>query len=545
MEDIADEGINEETVICSAQSAKTLTILAIVAWIIAEDPGPILWVTSSIEEAKKLSKSRLMPLLERCGPVAVKMPMDRTLKTTREIYFPGAPLIITGAESPSSLQSTPFRYVILDEARSYPPGALEMVSKRFRSYTHNYKKIIITTPANEGDAVHQAFLNGDQRRWLVPCPACGMEHEMLWGDKKSKGGLKWETNEQTFDEEKGIYKFDELYKTIRYECWNEECDHVWTDNTEHRKYISTMGRWQVNNENAPSNVRSRTWNALVPWWVSWKSQVREWLLAKKALEWADFYPLRDHINETRGEPWTDKLRFANDDKYLAERVEDYDPCEPWPFEKRRFMSVDVQGAGGRHFYYVIRACGAAGKSRLLAYGKAWSWDEIRSKAEEWQVIPDNVLIDSGKWAPEVYEKIVESGYRWKALKGDDKDGFRISGKTWLFQKSMADPAIGTAQAGKVRPLELYVWAKYGVIERMFAFIHGVMGEWKIFPGTSEDYNLQVTTWDRRSRIGRNGVETLEWYQKRSVDHYSDCEQQIIVAMAATGLLHVPDEGELL
>ena len=188
MEDFADEAVNEITVICSAQSAKTLTILCLVAWVIAEDPGPILWVTASIDEAKKLAKSRLLPLLERCAPVADRMPSGN-MKTTREIYFPGAPLIITGAESPSSLQSTPFRYVILDEARSYPAGALEMVSKRFRSYTHNYKKIIITTPANEGDTVHRAFLDGDQRRWLVPCPVCGVEHEMTWGDKKSKGGL--------------------------------------------------------------------------------------------------------------------------------------------------------------------------------------------------------------------------------------------------------------------------------------------------------------------------------------------------------------------
>ena len=543
MEAFADESVNEITVICSAQSAKTLTILALVMWVIAEDPGPILWVTSNIEEAKKLSKSRLTPLMERCAPVAARMPIGK-MKTTREIYFAGSPFIITGAESPTSLQSTPFRYVILDEARSYPEGALEMVSKRFRSYTHNYKKIIITTPALEGDAVHRAFMDGDQRRWLVPCPACGLAHEMEWGDNKSEGGLKWDTNAETYDADKGLYRFDALEKTIRYKCWNPECAHVWLDVMEDRKYISTSGDWQVNNPNAPSNVRSYTWNALLPYWVSWKSQVREWLLAKKALEWSDYHPLKDHITETRGQPWADKLRFANDDKYLAERVEEYDPCEPWPFEKRRLMAVDVQGAGGRHFYYVIRSCGSMGKSRLLAYGKAWSWDEIKAKSEEWQVVPDNVLVDSGKWAPEVYEKVVESGYRWKPMKGDDKDGFRISGKTWLFQKSLADPAIGTALAGKVRPLELYVWAKYGVIERMFAFIHGVMGEWKIFPDTHEDYNLQVTTWDRRSRVGRNGVETLEWYQKRKVDHYSDCEQMIIVGMAATGLLHAPVENEL-
>ncbi|MFZ4695702.1 MAG: phage terminase large subunit family protein, partial [Verrucomicrobiia bacterium] len=52
MEAFADESVNELSCMCSAQSAKTLTMLCLLAWAIAEDPGPILWVTSSVQEAR-------------------------------------------------------------------------------------------------------------------------------------------------------------------------------------------------------------------------------------------------------------------------------------------------------------------------------------------------------------------------------------------------------------------------------------------------------------------------------------------------------------
>lgn len=544
MDDFADPGVSEITVLCSAQSAKTLTLLAMLAWLLVEDPGPVLWVTAKLGEAKKLSKGRVIPLLERCAPVAEIMPSSRMYKTTLEIYFPNSPLVITGAESPASLQSTPFRYVILDEARSYPKGAIEMVSKRFRSYSHNYKKVIITTPDAEGDAVHRSFLTGSQSHWEVECPKCGEFHPMHWGDGKSKGGMKWDKNEETFDDKTGIYQFDRLFETIRFECWNPDCDHEWRDELSQRKQISTVGRWADRNASAPSNHRSYTWNALLPYWAGWRDQVKEFLMAKRALQWGDFSPLKDHINETRGEVWTDQLRYGDTEKYLEAREEDYDPLQPWADEVRRFMTVDVQGAGGRHFWYVIRAWGTAAKSRLLAYGKAYSWEELKSKAAEWKVRPGDVAVDSGHWAPEVYQQVIDSGYQMKALKGDDKDGYRIHGKTWLYQKSWVDPTLGRRKDRTIRDIELYLWAKYGVIARLYAFMHGALGDWRVFPDTGQDYQLQATVWDRRARQNRHGVEVMEWYQKRTEDHLSDCEQMQVVCAAASGMLHMPEDLEL-
>lgn len=226
MEDIADPSVNEIVIMCSAQSAKTLTILAALGWIIVEDPGPTLWIAHNDTEAKKISNMRLYPMLERCAPIAERLPPRGPQRKTKELYLPGMALILTGSEATGALQSTPYQRVICDEARSYRKGTLGMISKRFRSYGANYKKIVISTPAFENDELHQAYLSGDRRVWMIRCPKCGNEHDLDWGDRDSVGGLKWDTNDTTYDGERGSYRWDELFKTIRFKCWGSGCDHV-------------------------------------------------------------------------------------------------------------------------------------------------------------------------------------------------------------------------------------------------------------------------------------------------------------------------------
>ena len=534
MEAFSDEGVNEIACMCSAQSAKTLTMLCLVAWSIAEDPGPLLWVTSSIQEARKFAKSRLVPLLERCGPVAAKFPRDRHQKTTLEIYFPGAPFIITGAESQASLQSTPFRYVFLDEVRSYPKGAVDMVSKRTRTYPHNYKRVFISTPDMEGDAVHRAYLSGDQRRFFSFCPECKHGQIVDWGDDTSPGGIKWTTDDKTKPD--GHYNFDALKETVRWVC--ENCHKEFRDVVSVRKYLSSNGEWRKGNPNAPSNTRSFQWNALLPWWTSWLSQVTEFLSAKAALKWNDPEPLKSFVNETRGLPWTDRLRYLHDEKFLQKREADYDPRAMWDQEVRRFMTVDVQGKGGRHFYIVIRAWALGGASRLLFATKVWSWEEVKQFAVEWSVKPDNLAFDAATWTAEVYKMIVESGYKWKALKGDDRPFFRRGDGHAIWTKSDVDPEIGTVLANRMRPIPLFLWSKPSALDRLALFMHGLAGNWLIHKGVDPEYAQQVTAYERRERTDPRGVIHTEWHSKRE-NHYADCEQMQIICAAVLELLSAP------
>jgi len=540
MEAIADPSVNEIVVMCSAQSAKTLTILAALGWIICEDPGPTLWVAHNATEAKKLSNMRLYPMLEKCGPVAEQLPPRGPQRKTLELYLPGMPLVLTGSESTGALQSTPYRWVICDEARSYKKGTLGMIDKRFRSFGGNRKKIVISTPALEMDELHQAYLAGDRRVWLVKCPKCGNEHDLDWGDRESIGGVKWDTNDLTYDSENGSYRWDDLVPTIRYKCWNEECDHVWRDNPTDRKHMSREGRWQPTNPNSPSNVRSYNWNAILPFWASLTDQVKEYINALEALSVGNPAPYKDHITETRGQVWSHLFAYAKHDKYLEARKTAYNPREAWEEEKNRFMTIDVQGAGGRHYVYVIRAWGSDAWSRKLTHGIAWSLNEIRQIANEWQVKDSCVVFDSGAFTSEVYKYVVESGYKWKAFKGDDRYSFKVEGQDWLYQVSSADPAIGTSAQGRVRPISLWVWAKYGVLDRLLAMMHGYIGKWEIDEeGTDDEYARQVTAMGQRTTTDRRGRTKHEFYNKRKDDHYCDCEQMQIVCASSTNLLSVP------
>jgi hypothetical protein len=205
------------------------------------------------------------------------------------------------------------------------------------------------------------------------------------------------------------------------------------------------------------------------------------------------------------------------------------------------MTIDVQGKGGRHFKYVVRAWGINSKSRLLTYGVAWSLEEINDLISEWEVAPDNVAIDSGKWTKEVYMYGVESGYHWKMLKGDAKYHFTHRGERRMFTESSADPALGTRGQERVRPLPLYIWAKYGVIDQLLAYFSGAVGDWQVFEDIGEKqhqgYLLEVTATSTRDREGRDGSVVTEIYNKRVDDHWSDCEQMQVVAADASGMLN--------
>lgn len=553
MEDLVDPSINEVVVLCSAQSAKTLTMLAIVLYLMENDPGPLLWVCHNLTEAKRISKTRFYPMLERCAPVAEKLPQSRELRKTLELYLAGMFLALTGAEATGSLQSTPYKYVICDEARSYKPGTLQMISKRFRSYGANYKKIVITTPADEHDEVHLAWQAGDQNRLLTPCPLCGHENDVSdWGDERSPGGMKWDKNEITYDDEAEDYRWDELYKTIRYECWNPDCDHAWRDGVDYdtpdRKYISRSDKWVPQNPNAPSNVRSYTWGATIPYWPKWHLLVREFLEAKKALQWGDPAPLRDHITETRGQVWTSPDRYVKGDRAIEARTAEYDPTAEWEPEIKRFLTVDVQGKGGRHFKWVVRAWGPKAWSRKLAHGVAYSYEELVQIEREWQVNPVCTGIDAGHFTSEVYQYVVRSGNRWKALKGDDRWSFRVEGTHLLYQMTEADPAIGTSRQGQVPKITLRVWAKYGVLDRLLNMMGGGLGTWEIAPDFKDgrvdrEYSLEVTAQQRRTVTRNNGRGYQEFYNVRPDDHFSDCEQMQIVMAAASGILTPPKGKE--
>lgn len=528
MEVFADNRVSEIAVMCSAQSSKTQTIMILLAWAIAEDAGPAMWVMAANDEAKTFCRTRLMPTLEQCPAIVPLLPTDRGGIRGTEIDFASMPLIVNGANSKSKLQSKPIRWLFLDEVRNYPAGALEMVLKRTRAFW-NARRVIISTPDMQHDEVHQAFLSGDQRHYYVQCPQCHDRFCLKWEQ------LKWDENEQT--RPNGTWNFDKLASTIRLEC--PKCSHRIHDKPQDRRKLAASGAWIAHNPDAPANKVSYTWSAMLPPWVKWRDLVEEFLQAHKSLTWHDHEKLKSFINESLGQPWEDGMKDIRDWAWLENCKSDYTLRSTWNDEFRRFLSVDVQKD---HLVYVCRAWAKGGASRLVDYGRVWNWDELRQLIKDLGVDDDDVAIDTGYNASMVYQEIVKSNYRWKAFKGDGVHSYSHDGVRRCWTSSKADPAIGTSKQGKLKPVRLFLWANHITKDTLLQHMRGEAATWQLPQDVSSQYMDEVTAEMREERVDAKGRISYEWVQVRRNNHALDCECMNLVAALITKIaLTEPDE----
>lgn len=526
MEVAADNHVRRIAIKCSAQSSKTQTILNLLCWAISEDPGPAMWVMANKDDAKDFFKDRVTPTFEHCEPVSTQL-LEQEGLTFR---FGSMPLYFVGAGSPSKLQSKPIRWLFLDEVRNYPPKALDTVLKRTRSFW-NSRQIIISTPDLEGDTVDRSFKEGDQRTYHFPCPACGQLQPLKLEQ------LRWDTNDDTKPE--GRWNYDALAATIRYLCVS--CGHAIRDTPAERRQLARSGRFVRLNPNAPRHTVSFTWNALLPPWVSWRSIVEEFLNAQAAARQGDLSPLKTFFNETMGESWQDRMGEIDDFDFIGGRMQEYDYGVPWPEERARFMAADRQESGGEHYWWVVRAFGPFGKSRLVAYGRCNTTAELEELRVNYGVPSRNALIDSGFKAREVYRFCASTG--WKAFKGDDTPHFLVQlpaqpGKPartvrQIWRKTSVDPHFGTPQAGRFKPIPLFQWSNDSTKDLLTEYLTGLVGEFSLPAVVGRDYLKQITAERREEQKDARGRLRFVWKRVRRDNHLWDCELMIQVAAVIT------------
>jgi phage terminase large subunit GpA-like protein len=538
MEDFASNAVSTISVMCSAQSSKTETMLGLLCWLISQDPGGCMWVTSNEEEALKFCTERAMKSLKACPSILAQLPrgvsgdFDRKLVKAQEIFFPRMVLEFIGAGSEAKLQSKPRRWLMLDEVRNWPPGALTMVLKRTRAFW-NARRVIISTPDQEHDPVHQEFLKGNQNHLYVKCPHCSTLQHLNWQR------IKWEENETT--RPNGVWDFDLLAETIHFDCENPSCethqeDKWLKDHPVFRRYLSNNCVWVSHNPKAPKNHRSYTWNAIIPTWVKWRDLVEEFINANKALSWGDHEPLKTFINESLGQPWDDRLKYG-DENYLEDRMEDYYLGHEWPDEKTRYIAFDIQKD---HMRYVCRAFGESGSSRLIDFGKLMTWEEVRVKIEELHVDNNNVILDAAHRTSEVYKMVAESGYTWKPMWGDERRYFSFHGARTIFNADFIDPAMGTKAQGRVRPIRLITWSNPSAKDLLMMMMKGISGHWAISRHVPKEYIAQITAERREEHTDAKGQVSYRWVRTHRDNHYFDCEAMIMVAAVINRIIGIPE-----
>ena len=351
-----------------AQLGKTEAINNVVGYMIAQAPGPALFVQPTIEMAKRLSKQRLESLINETPCLAERIGPARSRDSGNTMFskeYPGGILLLTGANSATGLRSAPCRWVLLDEVDAFPSdvdgeGDPCALAER-RASTFSRRKIILTSTPTVKDMsrIETEYLASDQRRFFVPCPHCDHKQWLQWKN------LQWRDGDP---------------KTTAYVC--ESCGaHI----PEHFKSeMLRKGEWRATaTSEDPRTVGFHLSSLYSPLgWKSWEEIVIEFLRSKN-----DAPLLKTFVNTILGETWEEEVGAKLGADGLAERAEFYPASEIPRGASIVTAGVDVQD---NRVAVGIYAWGGGEECWLISHGEVYG-DPAGSKL--WEQIDDLVLRD--------------------------------------------------------------------------------------------------------------------------------------------------------
>lgn len=302
MDAITNPKIEQISVMKSARVGYSKILNHVAAFHIHQDPCPIMIVQPTIEDAQGYSKEEIAPMLRDTpclkGVVSEAKSKDGA-NTILQKQFPGGSLSLVGANSPRGFRRVSRRVVLFDEVDGYPPSAgtegdqIKLGIRR-TEYYWNRKIVAGSTPTvKDFSRVERMFLQGDQRRYFVPCPDCGHMQYLKWPN------MKWR---------------DDDPDTASYCC--ESCG-VWIPAAK-KRWMVERGEWRPTAPGNGKHVSFHIWAAYsYSPNASWSTLVEEFLDAKNDAE-----QLKTFVNTVLGETWEDEYASKVGADALSERSAD-------------------------------------------------------------------------------------------------------------------------------------------------------------------------------------------------------------------------------
>lgn len=537
METIVDADVREVSIIAPVQSSKTVSAELCLCYIIANFPGPCLWLSQTDADAKDQAESRLHKLFEECDAVKNLFPFDRHKKKTQTIFFSnGMTLWVLGAHAKSNLQSRSIRWLIGDETWQWPSGHMQQAQARVTAFGWLGKCIFLSQGGEENDDTHKKFETTDMREWQFRCPKCGKFQPFKWGN------IEWDKD---YRDENNQIDFEKVRRSVRLVC--EFCKHEIADSDANRKLLNSSAKFVAINPNAAKTKVGFHWNSLAS--MSWGELAEMYLRAKESSKRGDIEDLKNFYQKRLALAWGDLeedfsldispsgYRMGNDWE-LEAAIGAKNVILPPPHENKnrvrlRFLTVDVQMD---HFFAVVRSWSANASSRLIYCGKLQSWEDIEILQEKFEVFPQLVFIDAGYSTFEVYRNCAKNN--WTALMGDGRKDFphKVNGKiTQRFYSTARHPLVSDKKC------RMHYWSNLGVkdtLARLRSNQNPDNGStWEIPSDAPEEY-LKMLDSEQRVRKGNS----WEWQQiGKRPNHYWDCEAMQVCAAYMMKLFKCSDE----
>ena len=310
MDAFTDPKVEKISLVASSQVGKSELELNIIGYIIDQDPGSILYIQPTVDDAKKFSRLRIAPMIRDCPTLRRKVADIKSRdsgNTMLQKSFPGGMLTIVGSNSASGLASTPAKYVLGDERDRWALSAgtegdpWKLAEARTTTF-YNSKMVDVSTPTDkETSPIAKSFYEGTRERWCHKCPHCGEYSNIVFDD------IKFD-----FDTIGSGRKKDYIVNSVSWCC--PECGCL----TSEEDMRNQPAKWIAENPDAYKRGHRSFWlNAFSSPWQGWAKVVYAFLMARK-----DPQRLKVVYNTMLGELWEDRGDLEDEDTMLARR-EDY------------------------------------------------------------------------------------------------------------------------------------------------------------------------------------------------------------------------------
>jgi phage terminase large subunit GpA-like protein len=306
----ASSPVREVVFAKSAQVGATSTIENWIAYIIKAVPGPTLFCTANLQLLNKWVNKRLNPLLMSCGlesKIFAQYKMKGQRRTGNQAFskeFPGGSLDMATAGAAAGLRMDSIRYLSMDEVDGYKDeidgegDPISIARARTKAWEGRSKIFFSSTPTTIEDThIWRLYEEGDQRRFMVPCPHCKKLQFLEFGDEDSKFGLKWETKNGRLDP-----------STIYYEC--RECHEPILEKSKYS--MLQKGYWEPTAISQVEGRHSYHISAIYSLMEKWKNIVSDHINSQE-----DPLKRRAHMNLNLGLPFKEIGQRPSIEKVLT------------------------------------------------------------------------------------------------------------------------------------------------------------------------------------------------------------------------------------
>ncbi len=516
----SDPYVEEVTFAKSRQVAGTTFLGNCMSYAVAEDPGPCLYVTSTLDKAQNFSEREWHPRVDLSPILTSLKPKDKDDFKIKVQHFRTCTVELTGSNSPANLMSRPIRYLFEDETDTWPEDngseapSINIAEASTISYAHSRKILRVSTPTIPTGTIWTYFLKGTQHKYHVPCPFC-----------KDRFEFKFEQlnfHRAECRDERGVWNLDKVREVTSLTCPSCQKD----INQLHQPIMVSEGQWVQTNADAPKRHISCHISALYSPMITW-GQVAVIFLQQRDTPGG----LHDFYNHYLGLPFTREATAVTITD--VERVRDaspiyrlYDPQKPYVLPAQMefiIMAVDVQGDG---FWWGQRGLCLDESSYLIDYGQASSWEDLVLLADRIYKQPD------GSSVP-VFRALIDSGYKAKRMSGVydfciDNSGrfYPVQGRSLthgLFQpvrETQFDHRGFMLDAVQLRD-DLF---KEHLYLRKIKEQAGA--PWYVPRNICEDYKKQLSDECLKPRTTERGSEILEWHDHGN-NHLGDVEKYLL------------------